>query len=445
MNTRNAIEAVFFKIIPAEAAFGRWHSFSWQSKMEQKGYNAMKKMLGLLLLLFIWLLLPAALAQNLPADAAQAFSDPRWSGYQIVAASGFTGDEQTSAQYAVLLKKADHNVLCILEKGTGKPSYNITMETDKAVYQGDLLPRLFMDTGGNALFYSYHYDSGGTESENYSVLKGDSQWGPVEVLISSREKDGLHNETMITPNRGVLEYRASCADNCGNSLNPEEIRTLPALREEMYQLGNFDIHALPKTYEAALQVYRGLPYADTLLYSKEQVITRGTSPLMFEVWGIKDDETEHNRVDLVRIISSGDIRQEIPVGLESWLLAEGGILFEDANFDGNMDFLICRSSGAYNLYYDYWLWDVTNLRYAESAEFSKLEAYPSFDPNTKQIHCFAKDGAAQYYEYDYQVDESGFPHLTAMRDIQYDGPNKRTITLWQPVDGKMTMIKKWTE
>ncbi len=188
-----------------------------------------------------------------------------------------------------------------------------------------------------------------------------------------------------------------------------------------------------------------LPYADTLLYAKEQVITRGASPLLFEVWGIKEDETEQSRIDLVRIKSGGEVRQEITIGLENWLSSEGAILFEDANFDGYMDFLICRSGGAYNLYYDYWLWDTANRQYAESAEFNQLEAYPSFDPATRQIHCSAKDGAAQYYEYEYQVGSDGLPKLIAMRDIRYDGPEKRTITLWQPVDGKMTMIKKWTE
>ena len=53
---------------------------------------------------------------HLPIAVIKAFDAKEWEDYVIIRYSGFGGNEEFPGQYALLLKKREHNVLCIAER-----------------------------------------------------------------------------------------------------------------------------------------------------------------------------------------------------------------------------------------------------------------------------------------------------------------------------------------
>ena len=133
-------------------------------------------MLALALLLCLALFAPAAAQGALPegvkalcAKAYPAYTVAKWDGW---------GDE-TQGQYALALTRGEENILCIAEKAPGEAAYAFTVQNPKALRQGEQLPQLYIDTGGDSLFYSYwDYDMYKT---TYHALKQNGAWGQVSM------------------------------------------------------------------------------------------------------------------------------------------------------------------------------------------------------------------------------------------------------------------------
>lgn len=377
----------------------------------------------------------------LPDAVARVFKDPGWEGYQPVVTSGYGGQNSQNGQYAVLMKKGDHNVLCIVEKDTDDTEFAITVRTDKAVYQGDLLPRLLIDTGGDALFFSYGYDQGPVRAERLSVFKSNGSWGTVSRTLCHPQQEGRYPETSLFAHRNVLTIDTLWSDGNDNILERGEEQRIKGVPTALSSIHTFDISSAPRDYESAMAQYGGNPYATKLFFSQAILIHDSMPPVVFELWGT---EGEPRMMDEARITESGILQQEIPLGLELYTPAESAVLFADANFDGYLDLMINRSTGAYNAYYDYWIWDANANQFGEFALYSALEASPTFDPETRQIHSFTKDGAAHSFECVYQVWE-GLPELLAQYELVYESEAKRTVTLWQYVDNTLTAVDEWIE
>lgn len=211
----------------------------------------MKKWISLIALLATCVCCAGALAEmgtRLSPDAAKAFADPRWEGYQPAVVSGYGDQDSQTGQYAVLMKKGEHNVLCMVEKEAGQTEFAITVENDKAVYQGDLLPRLLIDTAGDALFMSYHDAAGEILGAQFSVFKQNGQWRSVGAVFFLPPQDGRYPEVMVGAQEGRLSYRMLWTDENDNILEHGEEFFLTK-DAEAYQLARFDIGRCMEDYE----------------------------------------------------------------------------------------------------------------------------------------------------------------------------------------------------
>ena len=108
-------------------------------------------------------------------------------GYEMMAHDGW-GDE-SCGQFALILKQGEDNILCIAEKTQEDAAYRLTVDNTNAVYDGDVLPSVLIDTGGDSLFYTYVNEDG--SSAHYGSFKSGGEWGNVSVLAYWPKEDGF--------------------------------------------------------------------------------------------------------------------------------------------------------------------------------------------------------------------------------------------------------------
>lgn len=194
--------------------------------------------------LLLTLALPAiSQAQDLPLSEAMqhVFDEAQWDGYEVVAQAGYGGNEGFAAQQAFILKKGDHNVLCIVESQPGTTDFQISIQTDKAIYQGDLLPSLLIDTGGDALFYTYHHDDGSIASEMFGSIKQEGIWSvPTLFLYHNADENGLYPEIQVFMDDGQIYRDSIWCDENGNIVKQGERE---CIADELLatSLGDFNI------------------------------------------------------------------------------------------------------------------------------------------------------------------------------------------------------------
>lgn len=197
----------------------------------------------------------------------------------------------------------------------------------------------------------------------------------------------------------------------------------------------------PSDYETGIESMYGKKW----LYAAEITISPALPPATLSFWG-SDTGRGTEQVDVAYLAREGRLLQTIPINIsaESSQSLDAYLAFEDVNFDGYLDFRICRSMGAYNFHYNYWTYDPSKGSYVGNRGFNELEANPSFDAASHRIVCTFKDGAAYYYEFYYDLDY-GVPVLTEKRDIVYQDQNHRTITHWQLQNGQWVKVGTWNE
>jgi len=150
-------------------------------------------------------------------DAVIALCDTAWPGYRIARLSGF-GDAQRG-QWALVLSRDGHNVLCIAEKAETDAAYAFTVQNEKALRQGPQLPSLLIDTGGDSLFFSYQDREANTSHHYHAVKDSQGHWGDVDMTVHHlalhREwtmyvEDGMqHGEVLLTDgNDNILRRQA---------------------------------------------------------------------------------------------------------------------------------------------------------------------------------------------------------------------------------------------
>lgn len=214
----------------------------------------MKKRMGFVILLAVFACCAGALAEmgtQLSPDAAMVFQDARWEGYTPVVVSGFGDGASQRGQYAVIMKKGDHNVLCMVEKEPGQSTFAITVETDKAVYQGDVLPSLLIDTGGDVLFYTYHAMY--SQSQHYHTVKReDGTWSPVDLICMEIGADG-GREMHFWLSDGRLHYQELRTDANDNVISRETEASIP-VDETQYLLAQFDIDGFRQQFRMIEEV-----------------------------------------------------------------------------------------------------------------------------------------------------------------------------------------------
>lgn len=115
------------------------------------------------------------------------------------------------------------------------------MENAHAVHEGEALPSLLIDTGGDALFYTYH--EGASRSALYHAVKeADGTWSDVDTIyIENTQEWGAGVQD------GYLCYSYWLCDENGNVLDTFPYAPVPvsATFEARMPLDRFDIDAFP--------------------------------------------------------------------------------------------------------------------------------------------------------------------------------------------------------
>ena len=162
-------------------------------------------------------------------------------GYEIASCDGW-GNEDVG-QFALILKRGEDNILCMAEKAQDAPAYQLTIDNTNAVYDGDVLPGLLIDSGGDALFYTYH-DVNGYACEQYHTDKDTGSWSAMDVTVYLKEGD-LYHSILSGVSDGVLRYQHCDEDELGNVRRSWEDVPIPVSEEFAAEMlpQRFDIQA----------------------------------------------------------------------------------------------------------------------------------------------------------------------------------------------------------
>lgn len=161
-------------------------------------------------------------------------------GYAIAAQDGW-GDENRG-QFALILRQDGDNILCMAERAEGDSAYQMTIDNTNAVYDGDVLPSLLIDTGGDSLWFTY-YDAEDGSSVHYGSVKAEGRWGQVSALSYWPKEDGITG-MMAWVSDGLLQYEETDEDENENVRDRWTYMPIWVGSEytKSLELANFDIN-----------------------------------------------------------------------------------------------------------------------------------------------------------------------------------------------------------
>lgn len=213
-------------------------------------------------------------------------------GYEIVKW------EECGHQVAVILQKGEDNILCIAEREDAQSDYAITVDNTNAVYDGDVLPGLLIDTGGDALFYTYH-DINGRACEQYHAVKEGGSWSGVDATIFLQEGD-LYHSINSRVSDGTLYYQHCDEDEIGNILRSWEDAPIAADEgfEESLLLRNFNINTFdPDPTDGLYPMIRNEAFARSQSVTGETIADMDVSPVHIARLFDREDGTSFLRID----------------------------------------------------------------------------------------------------------------------------------------------------
>lgn len=199
----------------------------------------MKK--SMILLLVLLMLAAGAWAEEeetpLP-QSVRALCEEIHPGYVVALHDGW-GSERTG-QFALVLKRGEDNILCIAEKGQDDAAYRLTIDNTNAIYDGDQLPSLLIDTGGDVLYYGY---DDGMNAVHYHTEKQSGKWKTLDVT-AYENLNGGYRSVQSGVGEGYLYYDEDAEDENGNLLHG--FSYAPILVGEAFESAmepqNFDIN-----------------------------------------------------------------------------------------------------------------------------------------------------------------------------------------------------------
>lgn len=219
-------------------------------------------------------------------------------GYAVAAQDGW-GDE-SRGQFALILSRDGDNILCMAEKAQDEAAYRLTIDNTNAVYDGDVLPGVLIDSGGDSLWYTY-VDQEADSSEHYNAFKTNGQWGRVSVLAYWPKEDGFTG-MMSGISDGALFYEETDEDENENirdrwmyapiSVSPEYAQSLELAH---FNINTYDADPRDGLYPltgseafARMQAMAGYPLQDmdisTVHTAKLYQMEAGKSLLRIEDW-----------------------------------------------------------------------------------------------------------------------------------------------------------------
>ena len=168
-----------------------------------------------------------------------ALLEAKYPRYTVAVSDGW-GDERRG-QLAMVLTDGEDNILCIAEKAESDAAYAFTVENTHAVRDGEQMPSLLIDTGGDALFYTYHEDAS-RSSHYHAVKEADGTWSDVDTTHFENMREWY---TVVKD--GYLYYSYRLGDENDNELESFRYAPVPVSTafEARMPLEYFNIEAFP--------------------------------------------------------------------------------------------------------------------------------------------------------------------------------------------------------
>ncbi len=199
----------------------------------------MKKLLICLLLTALALCCASAEGDALPSGVLDLL-DTRYQDWSIASQCG-AGDE-TQGQFAFVMKYYESNALCIVEKRAEDAAYRFTLASGDAVYQGDAVPKLYIDTDGASLFYTYQNTKNARTLTYHAQKDAAGRWGAVMLTAEASE----YNKAFFRLDGDLLRIGDSYEDENDNVLRQGVFSPAPAAwLSGARRLSTFDIDDFP--------------------------------------------------------------------------------------------------------------------------------------------------------------------------------------------------------
>jgi len=274
----------------------------------------MKKTMLAALGLWLCLLAAACLGEEewtLP-EGVRTLCEAAHPGYAVAAYHGW-GDE-TRGQVALVLHKDMNNILCIAEKAEGDAAYALTVDNDRALREGEEIPSLLVDTGGDSLFYTYR--DGEAYMTRYHSVKENGVWNEVNVELLDTSAAAYDEEMWVSLRNGYLCLEHSRWDKQENRL-PGGYALLPVPVSQAYaksmRLASFDYYALVPSW-GAVRADEGL--CDGLLEAGDTLLA-----------------VSIQRQSLVMLVQKADGTRRIRIADEDYNVVETNPTPDDASLD----------------------------------------------------------------------------------------------------------------
>jgi len=278
-------------------------------------------------------------------------------GYAVAAYDGW-GNE-TRGQTALVLHRDTSNILCIAEKAEGDAAYALTIDNDRALHEGEIIPNLLIDTGGDVLFYSYGDE---LHMTRYHSVKQNGVWSAVDVEELNSSFSEWDEELWISVHDGYLCFEHSRWDKLENQL-PGGYKLLPvpvspAYAESM-RLAVYDYDALTPGW-GAVRAAEGL--CDGLLEAGDTLLNVSVQKKNLVMLVKKADGTRRIRIadENYSVIESGPAPDD--AGMDAFHMGEGQLFlvtdggYQYFNFergvDGRWYFHNAQGEETYSLCYD---------------------------------------------------------------------------------------------
>lgn len=388
--------------------------------------RASKQIVTLMVMMFLsyGILLSNGLAQGTPQEEARNILFRMLDGHERLSASDQLmrlGDivtyaestEESVTYFALVQQKNGSSALTVFQDDNG-----IVTRTEFAenylpsLPDGDLAFQRTKD-GRLELRYTERHEGEAWDTRVVRTSLRDDLWGAdwkgVEIDYI-QQMNGQQILTTLSQDTSLFHFHT--VNEITSSATDTYITDLP-IGLNIYSLCIDDV---PYSYDDAVKRY------GAYVKGREKIADIDPSSLSqgklqaIELWGYQDGDKVY--VDFMSVQKKDGTSQWIPFQKTRWFGNENHLRYEDANFDGNMDLLICKDFMSNGLAYTYFIWNDALSSFERDDLFSALPEFPIFDYDSNQIHFIFK--YTTYREEMTFVVEDGRPKL--IERLKYDVP-----------------------
>lgn len=356
--------------------------------------RAGKQIVTLMVMMFLsyGMLLSNGLAQGTPQEEARNILFRMLDGHERLSASDQLmrlGDivtyaeftEESVTYFALVQQKNGSSALTVFQNDNG-----IVTRTEFAENylpsppDGDLAFQRTED-GRLELRYTERHEGETWDTRVVRTSLRDGLWGAdwkgVEIDYI-QQMNGQQILTTLSQDNSLFHFHT--VNEITSSVTDTYITDLP-IGLNIYSLCIDDV---PYRYDDAVKRY------GAYVKGREKIADIDPSSLSqgklqaIELWGYQDGDKVY--VDFMSVQKKDGTSQWIPFQKTRWFGNENHLRYEDANFDGNMDLLICKDFMSNGLAYTYFIWNDALSSFERDDFFSSLPEFPIFDYDSNQIH-----------------------------------------------------------